>query len=398
MKAIIKFIVLFIFLSDNSSFCQSNYHFVDSTKKWNTLHFGLGSFLNPCNTHTTITHFNGDTIINGLKYSKVWESDDSLQQNWELYGFIREDTTTHEVFYLNHLSEEGKIYDFGIELYDTVSIFNTYIYSLPYPVLITCYLIDSVLINDEFRLRYYLGFSFSNNQYSNVDTWIEGIGSVDGIFASAIHGSGFSGGYFKLLCYSENDYVLYVNPKFHTCYTNTLTPQIISASFDTAWVNTDYECHLQISDTSAYDTISWIAWTIPSGFQLDAGNGIVYGHPTSTGTFPCVIAVKNNGIITDVLQSSIPVIVPTGSKDLECRQKIYISPNPSEGLIVIHVEPNNLGYKYQIFAPNGKSIEEKIIYGSFDQFDYHNLARGAYLVRILNLETNNVVDQKLILY
>jgi hypothetical protein len=396
MKVFIIVLLLFVLQSGNSALCQNNTQFIDSTKKWNTLGFGLASFLNPIGTHTTITHFIGDTLINGLKYSKVWESEDSLLQNWESRGFIREDTTNHKVFYLNTLSEEGLIYDFGILPYDTVTINNTYLH-FPYPVSITCYLIDTILINNEYRSRYYLGVSDLNNQYINRDTWIEGIGSIDGIFSSAIHEAGYAGGYLKLLCYSENDSVLYMNSTFHTCYTNTLTPQILTTTLDTALINTYYEFHLQISDTTIYDTISWMAWTIPTGFQLDEINGIVYGNPITVGNFPCIIAVRNNGIITDVLQSHIPVILPTGVNIPECKPRINISPNPTKGIMILQVDPNHLGYKYLICTQNGEIVEERIIFDSLIQFDYNNLPRGTYLIKIINFDNNTVFAKKLIL-
>lgn len=160
---------------------------------------------------TKYTKFEGDTLINGYTYSKVFESWDEDMMNWEMVGFIRE-TDTFSVFYCDKYDQtERLLYDFGMQIGE----------GIPMPWSETeQFLLDSIRtqpfgIYQEPRKHFY----FSYNGGSLVDVWIEGIGSLKGVL-TGLEFYGFVGEYRELLCFSENDSLKYIFEKYNTCYFN----------------------------------------------------------------------------------------------------------------------------------------------------------------------------------
>jgi hypothetical protein len=74
--------------------------------------------------------------------------------------------------------------------------------------------IDSVFIGNKYLKRFVLTYV---NECSG-EQWIEGIGSLCGIFEIGTYCN--TGGTFRLLCYYENDTLEYSNPNFAGCYYN----------------------------------------------------------------------------------------------------------------------------------------------------------------------------------
>jgi hypothetical protein len=202
-KAIV--LLLFLFISA-ASFSQEYCHFIDTTSKWSIL-TDFGGYY-----ETNIYRFSSDdTLIDNVKYRKLYSTNDPFEANWsEMDIFIREDTVNKQVYLRNEIDEEGLIYDFSIDIGDTVTIYN----SISGCCIIKMQVIekDSVLMNGEYRNR----FHFEPLNWPYWDTWVEGIGSI---------GQGFiySGWYntspwYSLLCYKKNENVYYMHPYYSECY------------------------------------------------------------------------------------------------------------------------------------------------------------------------------------
>lgn len=157
---------------------------------------------------TTFVKFSGDTLINSNHFKKVLVSNDSLQSNYVLAGYIHEDST-NKVFFRYLDSTIRLLYDFNVKVGDSIDI------GLYTPIYLVVDTIDSVFIYNKHLKRFILSYyGWSGEQ------WIEGIGSLCGVLNS--------GNYFvvgtkhELLCYYENDTLKYSNPNYANCYYNTV--------------------------------------------------------------------------------------------------------------------------------------------------------------------------------
>jgi len=66
------------------------------------------------------TKFDGDTLVDGIRYMKALRSDDQQMKKWIIEGFIREETNK-KVFYRDITAkEECLLYDFGCKAGDTL--------------------------------------------------------------------------------------------------------------------------------------------------------------------------------------------------------------------------------------------------------------------------------------
>ncbi len=266
---------------------QSSYQIVDTSKTWNTIRIGYITWGVAVCGGTTTTRFR-DISIPGDQYLDVLECDDSLQLEWDYEGLIREDTLNKKIYYNRFGETEGLIYDFSLDVGDTVFVDNQY---LNYNEVVRL-VVDSIDVADIYgvmRNRFFLsGLDLSvKDPYYPDEIWIEGIGSNYGIMQSGLGGIAMGGGTVKLLCASQNDNTIYVDTFFNECYIDTFYPQILQWSFDTAYVNTYYEFQVQV-DTGNAVSFALIGY-IPEGFAFDSITGLLTGTPTQAGSFPCII-------------------------------------------------------------------------------------------------------------
>lgn len=137
MKRYLKFVLILLSIFNSSYFLISqNYEpLIETNKRWNmTRHL----FDNQTYTYTARIK-KIDTLINGEIYQKVVS--DTIhpltpEQAKGFLGYIREDFTTKKVYYTildtNVLpfyfeeDEERLLYDFSLELGDTIEVMNTY--------------------------------------------------------------------------------------------------------------------------------------------------------------------------------------------------------------------------------------------------------------------------------
>jgi len=147
---------------------------------------------------TSIFNIGNDTILDGESYHKLMlKQNETESESIFNNTYLREDTTK-KVFIKYGNSEESILYDFGMELGDT--IVNSFYCSMRVVA------IDSVQLNNgEARKRYQ--FEGIESVYSTT-YWIEGIGSVLGLDSHFFNFCLFDVP-AQLLCFYENEELLY---------------------------------------------------------------------------------------------------------------------------------------------------------------------------------------------
>lgn len=212
-------VVIIICMWTLTTFSQDNYPLIQENKTWNILAVTLvGPF--PWNTsYSTLTYeFFGDTTIDSQTYLKLYESNKENPLNWNLWGYMREE---NKKVWLKFVPESPEIlmYDFNAMAGDTLLVGLQGQYNVPLVV-------DSIgliEINGTDRIKYHLSF------YDYTETWIDGIGSSSGMCYSGT--STITGGWYELLCMSENEELMYQNPDYESCYLVTKVNEIDNPKF-----------------------------------------------------------------------------------------------------------------------------------------------------------------------
>lgn len=187
---------------------------VDLQKLWSNLNIESGP--PPYSITTNFIRFSNDTLIENVGYRKVMRSDEESQQNFSVIGFIREDSTS-KVFYRTLTSNnDWLLYDFNLEVNDSIRV--------NFGIDLKVSHIDTVILNGKYLKR------MTMKTYDGIEgeQWIEGIGSLCGVLNSGLYG--IVGGTLYLLCYYENDSLIYSNPDFDDCYYNNTSVGLIAGS------------------------------------------------------------------------------------------------------------------------------------------------------------------------
>jgi hypothetical protein len=162
------------------------------------------------------THYyfiEGDTTINSIDYKKLYKTPDSLLQNdVAFWGGIREDTISKEVFYyFSEWSGENRLYKFGLEVNDTVTVWSLECQSFIARVLETDMITDlSGTERRRMKIEFYGGGPLG-------EYWIEGVGSTYGLISSGNY-SCLADLNFDMLCFSKNTDLYLMNPLFDACH------------------------------------------------------------------------------------------------------------------------------------------------------------------------------------
>ena len=177
---------------------KSYFSFPESGAHWNVINFYQGQCEPP--SYCKYTYFmQGDTILEGVPYHKLFANNEGTVN---YYGALRVDG--QQVYYYDHYCDhEIMLYDFSLEEGDSVLIpcefcdLNSELYMHVISV-------DSILLTDGF---YHKRINFD---YGSGHSWIEGIGSEDGLlrnYYSCLTCVCFS----ELVCFSHNDTTLFTN-------------------------------------------------------------------------------------------------------------------------------------------------------------------------------------------
>lgn len=210
-----RMILLISFLvSSGLAFSQYNTNLLDTTKRWSTINnYSAGGFP----AYSFFNKFSGDTLIEGVNYKKILTSYEEFMTDWELTGFIREDNG--KVFTRTLTGDEGLIYDFAAQEGDTIHQVN---YFIIYPIVVEQDVIvdtiDSVYIEPagEYRKSIQVHLIDWSSFYNEL--WIERVGSECGILFSGFKISNIVGVGYSLLCYYEDQEMLYKNPEYSLCF------------------------------------------------------------------------------------------------------------------------------------------------------------------------------------
>lgn len=386
MKIFISFCLLIINLT---SFSQG-YQIADTTKSWNTLYTGIGSFLVHFCGGTQILHLS-DVSNTGDQYLDVLMTMDTANQEWEIIGQIREDTSTRKVYFRTSENDtDGIIYDFSLEPGDTILVDNHW-WSWDIDTMM-CDSVDFVNINGEQKKRIFL--YRLDSPYYPCETWIEGIGSNLGLLYSGSRSVPSAGGSIDLLCCSQNGNSLWMNSNYPECYYDTFYPLFLSHSYDTAYLDTYYEYKVSI-DTGNADSIELVGY-IPVGFSFNSATGILSGIPSQLGLFGCVITVENLtlGFLTDMIHSDIVVVLPTNTNAVK-PDDIRIFPNPFSSELTLEVPKGKGRYYLELYSADGRLVKKFGITESLS-IDLSSLDKGVYLAKVMDKTGNMVLTETMV--
>jgi len=209
-----KFVLVIIALTSVWGLSGQSLNLLNSNKLWSNLKSWRPSYPNYLK-ETYFIKFSGDTAIESMTYKKVIQSYDSLKIKWNLIGFAREEPLSG-LYFRNLDEQEGLLYKYNMQLKDTFTIVNTYLPLEVQSIKVFVKDIDSIAINGTYKRRTMVWNEF------NTDTLIEDLGSTQGIMlpcAPLVL-------YNTLLCYYENDVLVYKNSNYERCYYNTLPTNI----------------------------------------------------------------------------------------------------------------------------------------------------------------------------
>ncbi|MEZ5198252.1 MAG: T9SS type A sorting domain-containing protein [Bacteroidales bacterium] len=193
------------------SFGQKSNSIVSEGALWSTLEVHCMPTGN--NYSTYHLKFEGDTLIDSHMFKSIWRCDEESQETWTFYGFIRENED-NQVFLKPPDYVEGLVYDFGVEIGDTVVARNVYLNSDTLHFLVAE--IDSILLLDGYHKRITL-WEYMNEKE---EVWIEGLGSLYGILNSCNGSYGGVCGSYEALCYTSDDLLIYQHSDYTTCHYN----------------------------------------------------------------------------------------------------------------------------------------------------------------------------------
>ena len=144
-------------------------------------------------------YFKGDTIVDNLKYSKLYrKSEQPLPGKAYLAFLIREDIVSQKVYVVDiGFNKTALLYDFKLNKGDEINMYITGgIYSKQ-----TVIKVDTITVSNKKLKRI---------EFDGSITWIEGIGAVT---------RGYIQSEGELLCLRENNDLWYLNPRFSNCDT-----------------------------------------------------------------------------------------------------------------------------------------------------------------------------------
>jgi hypothetical protein len=169
----------------------------------------------------------GDTVVDGVLYKKVLRKLSSETHYWhgsleyDLYGIIKEEESG-KVFYKPKEQEiEYLLYDFGMNVNDTAIM-----YWCQNPNWEVHVRIDSIdtqhIAGAERRVFYVSSKDMYGDEWHWLNTWVEGIGAMEGLLYSChiVNAGGIT--LHELLCYHEDGELVWQNSTYNTCLIDPL--------------------------------------------------------------------------------------------------------------------------------------------------------------------------------
>lgn len=256
-KTIYQLSLLLLLAIARTAKAQEFLPLVKDNTEWNIMWYNASQ--SPFDRITESLQLEGDTLLDDMLYKKVMRKLSSETQYWHgtteyysLYGLIREEPSG-KVFY-RPISQDTTylLYDFGMNVNDTALM--RYRQS-PYSINNVIIRIDSITtqyIAGMNRRLYYVSSKNYNgfpSEWRWLNTWIEGIGAFEGLLYSC-HCTECGGVPInKLLCYHEDNELLYMNPEYDTCLVDTNSTSITENTPPTIYFD-PYSQNLHIPEAS----------------------------------------------------------------------------------------------------------------------------------------------------
>jgi len=352
-------IIFFVLGSINLSIGQEFESIVDTNKIW--VVFQESGDGPPGGFGKSFAYKIADSILLDSNYwFKVWESQDSLFSNWNEYGYIREEYKRVRYINPNHENQEIILYDFNLEINDTIDSFCPDEWGL------TIYAIDTMLYAGKERVVQYID---ENNW--RIIKHIEGIGSSEGLIGPASYCA--VGAIWTLQCVYENDEVIYHNPIYESCY-----------------IYNPYTCHAEFSyqidsmtvfftnaSTGYYDETIWSFGDDEYYYEENP----IYTFQ-DTGSFLVTLIIYDSfGGCTHQYSEIIP-ITGTSSELIHrntLNEDVEIYPNPVKDKL--YIKNSKIGLKYTIINSVGKIITEGELMNYENELDFP-YTKGIYLIEL----------------
>ncbi len=207
MKKLLFLLFMLVILDNINS--QSYFPLLKEGNQWNVLR----DYFNPIH-YTEIINADLDTLVDGRLCKKVVSTrDTSTSAIYSNRYLLFEDTIARKIYSLDNQNNLRLYFDFTVQLGDTVTLYSPFYNSLDTFVVSQ---ISNVDINSSSRKKVTLDYCSSSFYVQNIDTWIEGIGSLKGL----IYGSSppYVGSQYTLLCVSSTNQIFYQNTNFSQCY------------------------------------------------------------------------------------------------------------------------------------------------------------------------------------
>jgi hypothetical protein len=153
--------------------------------------------------------FEGESTINDTVYKNIYRSDNEFRENWYHHGFIREDST--KKVFIRQNNRESLLYDFNLNVGDSIFAgFNEYFFVTNIDT------IEMQYFNTP-QKQFYFGYSPEDEGYYQYYSWIEGIGSLQGILSGPSN-MFIVGAVYHLVCFTENDTLKYRHEYHSSCF------------------------------------------------------------------------------------------------------------------------------------------------------------------------------------
>lgn len=213
-KNIIKLsLILFIVLDIYPLKGQEYSPLLEEGRTWNILENTWSGTIFGGTYKTRTIACMGDSIIDGVTYKKLYSSFEENPVNWSLTFLAREDDSMKVWKRNTVLNIDRLVYDFSLSVGD-MATFHWWSYEDPYTMIVDS--ISEIIINGTPRKQ--IWFMPTGAHPVLKEAWIEGIGSNLGLIYSGL--MGVVGGWYGLLCVSENDNSIYKTDleNFYGCY------------------------------------------------------------------------------------------------------------------------------------------------------------------------------------
>jgi len=328
----------------------------------------------------TTYKLDGDTLIEGKSYSKLFKDD-------EFCVALRE-TEDHEIYvYFPGLDRELLIYDFdwypGKTLY-----FQPEYMEEPIVQTVLGESIDSVQLLDG---KYYQYIDIGTFEYGTLSI-IRGIGYTDGFFR-AIFEAPSNGDQYALLCFYIDDTLVYSNSYFNNCFVEIT--EIINVPTTTIAGTPLTLSGTVVPDNATYQNITWSVYD-----EGTTGATITDGelNTTEQGTVVVTATVNYDMFGTAYTQNFTIEVEPNVSVNEPVQEfsNITLYPNPtSSEMTVVLNNPAVKIVEMELYDLFGKKVQQQTVNQSYGTLNMNELSQGVYILKV-RLSQGDVVMRKVV--